>query len=492
MNHCLLLAINTRTTSARVSGVHRIASHLRSQNWDAEVIDYAFFWTFEELVELAKSRITSDTKFVGFSHLWQIEPAETWPDHIEKFCEWIKKTYPNIKLITGSQQKPIFASSHIDYSVSGYGEYALDAILNYEFSNGPRPQFDLVKGKGGQKIISSLHTYPAYPMREPTIIYEDRDFFIPGEWASIEFSRGCKFSCSFCSFPILGVKGDYTRSAEGFRTQLLDAYDRFGIENYTVTDDTFNDSTGKITKFADVVDTLPWKPYFSGFLRADLMISRPPEKEELLRMGFLGQFYGVETFNPAAGKLIGKGMHPDKMKQGLLDAKKYFSENSDNLYRGTLSFIYGLPLETVDSLKETVEWTRQNWQDQAIASWALEITDDEYCSQSSISLDYKKYGYEKMPEIELAQNKTNFSVPKKHPRLINWKSEYMNFETAIQLAVDGQYGFNKMANFRLSELYMKDSKVLSVRERLKLSYADSRKLMSLSHIKTYIEKKLSL
>ena len=77
----------------------------------------------------------------------------------------------------------------------------------------------------------------------------------------------------------------------------------------------------------DVVETLPWKPYFTGFLRADLLVSRPKDKEELLRMGFLGHFYGIETFNHDTGKIIGKGMNPDKLQQGLIDVRKYLSEN---------------------------------------------------------------------------------------------------------------------------------------------------------------------
>lgn len=506
--HCLLFNLNGKLRM-RSSGIQRIATHLREQNWDVEVIDFASFWPLEYLQELCKLRITDNTKWIGFSHVWQLDEdttdpsifnIKTWPDHIEVFCGWIKEKYPNLFIVTGTQQKPIFTSKYVDYSISGYGEHAIDALLKYKVSNGSRPQFDIVKGKGGQHIISSLHSYPAHPMREPIIKYEDRDFMMPGEWSQIEFSRGCKFACDFCNFPILGVKGDYTRTAESVRTQMMDAYDRFGISDYTVTDETFNDSSEKITKFADVVDTLPFDPYFTGFIRADLMISRPTDKEELLRMGFLGHYYGVESFNHKAVKFVGKGMHPDRMKQGLLDAKNYFNANSNDMFSGTISLICGLPYETVETLDETEQWLRDNWLDQSIISWAFEMTDDDYSEQSKISKDYTKYGYRKLPWIDTPEKDTfGMSIPHQHTSLVNWENDYMNFTQAVCIANSAQSMYNgkRPTCFSMADIIVDDNlNSLSREYRLKeLTFWEIKKYMQTDKahrfLKNYITKKLS-
>jgi hypothetical protein len=505
--HCLLFNLNGRIRQ-RTSGIHRIASHLRQQNWDVEVIDFASFWTLDQLQQLCKSRITTNTKWIGFSHIWQLdeEVAEketihqyikTWPDHIETFCGWIKDTYPDLFIVTGTQQKPIFISKHIDYSVSGYGEYAIDALLQYKVSNGPRPKFEIIKGLGGQQLITSLHNYPAHPMREPIIKYEDRDFLQSGEWAQIEFSRGCKFACDFCNFPILGVKGDYTRTAESVRTQLMDSYDRFGISSYTVTDETFNDSTGKITKFADVVESLPFKPYFTGFIRADLMISRAADKEELLRMNFLGHYYGVESFNHTAVKFIGKGMHPDRVKKGLLDAKNYFNQHSDNMFIATLSLICGLPHETLESLVDTEEWLKDNWTDQNLISWAFEMTDNDLSEQSKISKDYIKYGYRKLPTF--IPDELGMSIPHQHTSLVNWENDNMNFVQAVGIANQMQRHFlgKRPTCFTIAEIFLdEEMKCVSREDRLKkLSLWDIKKYhattRAVDFVQNYITKKLN-
>lgn len=493
----------------RTSGIHRIATHLREKNWDAEVIDFVAWWSLEELQQLCKLRITSNTKWIGFSHIWQIEedtsdPAlynmKTWPDHIEIFCGWVKENYPDLFIVTGTQQKPIFISKYVDYSISGYGEYAIEALLKYKVSNGPRPNFDLIKGRSGQHIISSLHNYPAHPMREPIIKYEDRDFITHGEWSQIEFSRGCKFACDFCNFPILGVKGDYTRTAESVRTQLMDNYDRFGIADYTVTDETFNDSSQKITKFANVVDTLPFKPYFTGFIRADLMISRLADREELLRMNFLGHYYGVESFNHKSVKVVGKGMHPDRMKQGLIDAKNYFNQNSNDMFLGTISLICGLPYETAESLAETEQWLKDNWLEQNIISWAFEMTDDDYSEQSKISKDYTKYGYRKLPWIDTPAKETlGMSIPHQHTSLVNWENDYMNFSQAVRIAnrMQSHYLGKRPTCFTIGDIMVDEELNCVDREyRLKtLTFWEIKKYMqtdkSLRFLKNYITKKLN-
>ena len=75
----------------RGTGAHRIASFLRESGWDIEVLDFCNEWTLDELQEFVKSRVSSDTKFFGFSSF-----ISWWPDHANDFTDWLKKTYPDI------------------------------------------------------------------------------------------------------------------------------------------------------------------------------------------------------------------------------------------------------------------------------------------------------------------------------------------------------------------------------------------------------------
>ena len=109
MKHALIFNVHT-INIRRPGGAYRIASFLREHDWDVEVIEWTMHWSQEELHELCKSRITNNTVFVGYSCFFS-----EWNDHIEKLATWIKKTYPNVKQLTGSQSKPRMESDAVDY-----------------------------------------------------------------------------------------------------------------------------------------------------------------------------------------------------------------------------------------------------------------------------------------------------------------------------------------------------------------------------------------
>jgi len=498
--HAILFQVNQITTTVRSLGSYRIAQHLRDKDWDVEVIEYTYFWELAELKELVKNRVTSKTKFFGFSHLFSV-----WSNTLEEFCKWVKTEYPGIKIISGSAVNPVFDSKYIDYYIQGFGEYALDALLDYLFSNGKSPNFKF-DAPGGKKIIPAISFYPAFPMKSLMVKYEDRDFILPNETLSIEFSRGCMFSCDFCNFPVIGVKGDHTRDAEDAYVQFMDAYDRFGVEHYQIIDETFNDRTEKITKFADVVERLPWDPIFSAFIRADLTISRPLDRVELARMGVVGHFYGIESFNHASAKSVGKGMHPDRVKQGLLDIKDYFLNHGRNKYRGTISLIFGLPYETFESIDSTVDWILKNWRGQNTLLYPLSIFINDMDNPSKISLDYKKYGYREIQsnkfveeEIDLESLSRNGIAPQ-NP-FLNWENDYMNFDSCRKKTDEALIKIEKndlRSNiFELMEnFYFEDKRFLTYEEKYQSETWNGifyrKKNNNDTMIKNYINKKLSL
>ena len=396
-NHGLVFQVyidiqgNAGHTPRRLPGGHRIATWLRQHDWDIEVLDFATEFSLDELKEFARSRITADTKFIGFSCFFG-----TWTSDIDLFALWLKQTYPDVTLICGGTSYPMIHCPVIDYHITGFAEHAILQLLKVITGNEPRSALTLdPKYLGSKKVITANSHYPAFPMHDLNIYYEDRDYIDENEWLTIESARGCKFKCKFCNFPILGVRGDYTRNAEDFYNNLQQTYDRYGVKNYYIADETFNDSTEKIKKFADAVERFDFVPFFSGYARADLIVSRPDDREHMLRMNFLGHFYGIESTNPESLKIVGKGMNPDRLMSGLLDIQKYFQTHGRGLYRTTVSLIAGLPNETLLSLYKTMKWIIANWQGHHVIWFPLEIPlkSNGEGLLSDISLDPEKYGY---------------------------------------------------------------------------------------------------
>lgn len=371
----------------RTGGAHRIATYLRERGWDIEVVDFIMGWSYEELKEFTLSRVTDKTVWIGFGGTFPI-----WSETLENYFSWIRETYPNIKIIAGGQIANVY-KIEADWYVDGFGERALEALLKHIVGN------ETVKyklGINGRKVIDGNHDYPSFPMKDLHISYQERDFILPNETLVTELGRGCIFSCAFCNFPILGVKEDHSRDAENLRKELQENYDRWGVTKYVIADETVNDYSEKLEKFAKVIKTLNFRPRMFGFARADLLVSRKHDWDTMIEMGFTGHHYGIESTNPKSLKVIGKGMPPEKLLPGLLDVRKYFKENA--IYRGQISLIAGLPYETPESLDYTLNWFDTNWKTENVMLFPFYIPkNDGRDNASKMSIDYVRYGYRETP-----------------------------------------------------------------------------------------------
>jgi hypothetical protein len=448
--HGLIFNVTQYSYLSRPLGGHRIASFLRQHDWDIEVVDWANWWSLEQLQEFFKSRYNQQTSFVGFGHLFSI-----WPDVMEQFASWLKQNYPHVVLVSGSSVNPMFLTKHMDWYIQGFGENAILELLKYCAGNGPRPKFHLL---GSRKIISAISNYPAFPMNSLMVKYEDRDYIQSDEWLTVELARGCKFQCAFCQFPVLGVKEDTSRDSQDFKMQLTDAYDRFGVTSYMIADETVNDRIEKISKFADVVETLDFVPWFSGYIRLDLVAANMQQQQELLRMNLLGHFYGVESMNTQSGKSVGKGMKSEKIKDALTSIRNYFQSNNRKLYRGHVALIAGLPFETEQTLFETVDWLVKNWQGQSFGIHPLSLPSAKsVLKQSDMSKNIMSYGYSEMnpDEVKNADTTADDEVRKIQKKgmyrevedEIFWQNDNMNIFDA-QRIVREIYEIKKNYDFR--------------------------------------------
>jgi len=493
MHHALIFSIK-QTYAARNNGAHRIATFLRSHGWDVEVVDYAESWPIELLKEFVRQRVTKHTVFFGFSSFFN-----AWPSDFNKFTAFLKKQYPFVKTIIGGQSVAKTPAENIEYWIDSFGEMAILELVKSFVGNSAPIKYDL-QHLGSKKLIRANISYPSFPMDSYQVIMEKRDYLQPYEWLGTEFSRGCKFSCDFCNFPILGVKGDYSRTQEDFEYEMRYNFDNFGIKNYYVADETFNDRTEKIQKFADVTDQLKFKPFFSGFIRADLLISKPESWEHLARLNFGGQYYGIESFNHASAKLVGKGMHPDRLKAGLLSVKEYFDK--EIFYRGNISLIVGLPHETKDTWSETQKWLGANWLDQAITIYPLDVEDSEFENSNTNTSKFGKSpergGFRKIPDHIVKDKIKNYKrviESKMSENVLYWEHDTMDFfeariiaHNAQQLCRQGKLGVFSLGNPALNrQTVINDlDQIKNLPQTLWNDQLDIK-----THIMSYISKKLN-
>jgi radical SAM superfamily enzyme YgiQ (UPF0313 family) len=444
MNHAVIFSVRSNPWE-RSSGAHRIATYLRKNGMDIEVVDFTPYWDIAVLKEFVKKSVTDKTVFFGFSIFFTF-----WNQNMTEFLQWLKETYPHIKTVAGGQGVLQTEVIGIDIWIDSYGETAILELAKKLAGNSTAGIVFSTEYFGSRKVIKALQSYPSYNLDDYSVIMESRDHLEPWEWLTVEFSRGCKFSCAFCNFPILGVKHDTSRTKESFEYEMKYNYDNFGIDRYYVADETFNDRIEKISKFADVVESLDFDPFFSGFIRADLL-SKPGMIEELARMNFGGQYYGVETFNQQSGKVVGKGLDPERVKKLILDTKDYFLKNN-RIYRGTISLIVGLPYDTVESWKENSQWLRENWISEGLIIFPLlveDISDGKLLDQTNASKfaqNLKKYGFRSMGTATIDRFKSDVAFydyieSSYSTSEVIWEHDTMNLFEAKKIAADLQNNF---------------------------------------------------
>ena len=461
----------------RSYGAHKIASHLRENEWDIEVLDYFPSWTLAELKQYCKSRITTDTKFIGFSVVF--DPID-WIKTATAFISWFKSKY-DIPIIVGGVTWENIENFEADYYVTGWGEYAITEVLKHIENKSNILKYKTVNNK---ILVDANHSYPCWPKRKCSTKYEERDYILSDEPLSIELGRGCKFKCRFCHFPLLGVREDMTRDADDLTEEIKLNYDKWGTTSYLIADETVNESVSKIMKFGKACENLSFNLNMSAFLRGDIATVKKETWDPMISMGLTSHYYGVESFNHESAKWAGKGMNPGKLQDGLLELKEYFSKNSRNNYRGTISMIAGLPYDTDKTLDISEQWIYDNWKYESLSYFPLLIRKQGFEYGSMLDNEFESISYENDNSVEARffRRKTY----KHHSKdIMIWKNErfgtsFIKSYFRVNSFLEKFKEYNAISNWDVS--------------LLKLFGNSSKKLCSkkiLNHIDEYKRKKLS-
>jgi radical SAM superfamily enzyme YgiQ (UPF0313 family) len=428
---------NPRVAISRSTGSHRIATLMRKRDVSVEVVDFFNSWTDKELNEFIGRFPKLD--FIGFG--LGLSPLKT--KKVNNLIAKVKELHPGIRIIAGGSNVLDNQYVGVDMFFKGFAEGAIEDILEYIKTGKFDPVLvESIEANGLKNVVNCTHHYERFDLSRLNTEYTDRDFIQPNETLPIEFSRGCIFKCKFCNFPLVGKKkNDYIRDKEDIKQELIRNNKTWGISRYILTDDTFNDNELKVDMLYEIANELDFKLSLVSFARVDLLRAHKGSLDKLVKAGFKGFFFGIESLNERTSKTINKGLTGERLKEYLLKIKQDYPE-----LHLTGGFIIGLPYESLETFTKNIEWAVESEIFDAFNFFPLSITiDNKVTAMSPFSYEWQKHGYEIMPKEEI--DKKLESATEEELQLyktiydssfnnifLPWKNEHMDFlDTAIHV-----------------------------------------------------------
>lgn len=387
----------------KYGGTYKIATEIRKHGYSCQVIDNIVSIGVDRLPSLIDKFVDEETFMLGISTTLLSEVSNPRRNHVSPLF-WgmpmfnnvlmhVNKTHPNIKIVVGGANIDLnFSRPFIDYGIQGKADNAVIELIKH-ITTGSDIKFR--QNELTKVIRGDDYFYTPAEFEESAIIFQPEDIVFDNEALPIEVARGCIFQCGFCKYDLIGKRiGDWTKTGDALRREFMRNYELFGVTKYMVTDELVNESVGKLEMLCEVVESLPFKISYSAYVRADLIYKYPEMIDLLARSGADSLTFGIETLNHTAGKIIGKGLHPDKVKQVLAECKKAWG---DNILMSS-GFIIGLPGEDEESIWRTVDYLVSPdcpldvFQ---IHPLAVNMEQGEGIKKSKFEEDLEKYGFKK-------------------------------------------------------------------------------------------------
>lgn len=395
---------------SRYLGPYAVAQSVRDQvpEKSVKVVDYftrisGFFEEFAQIAGPETQYICLSTTFLQNVFNERVSEFNLWHSDHDALLEWfseLKRVAPNAEIVLGGhacdvyfraycqnptgKQLPEAMRRYVDHVFHGYGEDLFVEFLQGTVS--PEHVFE----SQGLKFYSD-NRKAGQGAKCLQVCWSDEEAVQPGEWLPAEISKGCRFGCRFCMFDRLGTT---IKEEDVLRSELIRNYENFGTTGYLFTDDTINDTLGKVEMIHRVSQSLPFDLEWISYARPDTFYKKPHMLDMLLESGCRGMFLGLETFNPEAARIAGKGLHPDRIK-GILEMIK--EKGGDDVFV-LGSFILGLVGETELSLEETLQYLKGQKVIDKISFEVLYVRPPDYRTNldNDFSENSSKYGFRKI------------------------------------------------------------------------------------------------
>jgi anaerobic magnesium-protoporphyrin IX monomethyl ester cyclase len=356
-------------------GTAYIAASLEKAGIDVRIIDLTF--TFQESIKI--ENVVNEAKrleptLIGISSFTSTIPTTY------KLAKALKKELPAIPIVVGGAhtsalpERTLNECEAIDAVCIGEGDHVFPELTRRLFIEEKALNHTAMKGilaRGGNGFVGSPKPFyveevdelpvPARHLLDlPTYIrhsYHEKAKQQP--IATMITSRGCPFSCIFCSRSNSGRRYR-PRSPEKVVEEMKVIKDA-GFNEIQIVDDNFTADRNRILKICRLI--MASKLDLTFCVPNGIRVDTVDEEllTEMYNAGFYAVAFGAESGDDTVLKKIMKGITSDQIMRAVKTAKKI------GFYVSLFSII-GLPGSTIESEKKTLKLVRDSGADSTTAS----------------------------------------------------------------------------------------------------------------------------
>lgn len=278
-----------------------------------------------------------------------------------KYVEAVKRLLPNTLTVIGGPHatflptETLKSSDALDLVVIGEGERTLVDIAD-KYDENEIGKLSKIKGivyRNNDKIkttqprplIENLDDLP-FPARH-LVPFESYGTSKDQSGGMIT-SRGCVFSCGYCSSSLIMGKKFRARSPENVVDEIEELVDKYKIRDIAFLDDTFMLSKKRAQAISDEIRERGLDMAFVASSRVDTV-----DRQLLARLKNSGMdtlYYGVESGSQRVLDLMRKGITLNQAEDAVKTAK-------DIGIDVVASFIIGYPGETAEEIDQTIDFS---------------------------------------------------------------------------------------------------------------------------------------
>jgi radical SAM superfamily enzyme YgiQ (UPF0313 family) len=338
-------------------GLCYLAGMLRNEHYQVKILD-------ANLLGLSHEQVLKNIK-EDAPDIIGLYATTLGIDTAEALTKKIKECFPEIAVVIGGPHisgygKDTLGCRYFDFGIIGEGEKSFLELIRY-LEKRDR-DFRVLKGLVYRKDDEILQNDPAEPILDlDTLPFPARDllpdlkryhpkkmFYKRLPLVHIFTSRGCPFQCTFCQTPF-GKKVRF-HSARYVADEIALLVRRFGAQEIKINDDTFNLIEERVLEIFDILGKkgiiIPW----SCNLRVDTVKNKSFFKAIKERGCWLVGF-GLESGNQKILDVLKKGTTIGQARQVCQWAREAG-------LKVQASFIIGNPLDTEETIKETINLSR--------------------------------------------------------------------------------------------------------------------------------------